>query len=241
MINEYKEIDYAETMLKEGFLSNKKMYEINILCKYFYNKGMKPKEVREKVYDFCYKNFESFNENLYGSKIDSVIKSSNGKNIIQIDSVWLSRKELDFISSFKENNQFKRVLFGLFVIKKIRSILNQELYLNTKYSKFSRMCGIYSTSLIYPIVKKLEDYGLVRVCRNSNIEILLDDFDDDGILEVKDFDSIYAYYRNFFNNGKYIHCKICGKIVLATNNRTMYCKECAKKVNIKKTTENKKV
>ena len=69
MVNEYNEISYAKKMLNSGFLTNRRMYELNILAKYFYYIGYKPKEVKTKVIEFCNTHFENFNEEKYFDKI----------------------------------------------------------------------------------------------------------------------------------------------------------------------------
>ena len=38
-------------------------------------------------------------------------------------------------------------------------------------------------------------------------------------------------------NKQYKHCKECGKLIEKTNNRVMYCKDCAVKINREKTKE----
>ena len=48
------------------------------------------------------------------------------------------------------------------------------------------------------------------------------------------------YYENLKNNikkplGEHIMCEVCDKRVLNTNGKTLYCKKCAKEINIVKT------
>ncbi len=45
----------------------------------------------------------------------------------------------------------------------------------------------------------------------------------------------YMFFEQYCKGGKLKYCEVCGKLILATNNKAKYCKPCAKKVNIEKT------
>ena len=89
----------------------------------------------------------------------------------------------------------------------------------------------------------MEELGLIRICRNSNVEILFNVNTAHGkpVLAVNDFDNICAYYLNYTGKSRYIECQSCGKMVRVHGNRQRYCKACAREMNIKKTIERKKV
>lgn len=243
MVNEYNEISYAKKMLDSGFLTNKRMYELNILAKYFFYLGYKPKEVQERVVDFCNNYFDSFSEAKYFDKIQSILNNARKMPIIEVGTIQITEKEVEFISSIKEPFKFNDVLFCLLVIKKIREKLGQQPYLNCKYTKFTKSCGLSSPKVLYPLLRRLEQLGFIRVCRNSNLEILfnVDASNSPTVIEVNDFDNIYAYYHNYLGKGRYVECSSCGKMVRVKGNRRKYCNECARIINIQKTLERKKV
>ena len=243
MVNEYNEISYAKKMLDSGFLTNKRMYELNILAKYFFYLGYKPKEVQERVVDFCNNYFDSFSEAKYFDKIHSILNNARKMPIIEVGTIQITEKEVEFINSIKEPFKFNDVLFCLLVIKKIREKLGQQPYLNCKYTKFTKSCGLSSPKVLYPLLRRLEQLGFIRVCRNSNLEILfnVDASNSPTVIEVNDFDNIYAYYHNYLGKGRYVECSSCGKMVRVKGNRRKYCNECARIINIQKTLERKKV
>lgn len=242
MVNEYNEISYAESMLENGFLTNRRIYELNILSKYFFHTGNTMEDVQKKVLEFCYKNMKDFNENKYSDIICSVLKNAQKTKIIELKEIPVTEKDIEFINSFNEDKKFKEVLFCLLIIKKIRNILGQNPYLNYKYSKFAKMCGIRQTKDIYPILKRLEDSGLVNVCRNSNLKINFEISEENTktIFAVRDFNSSFSYYRNYMKLGKYKECENCGRIIKVVGNRKTYCSDCAKKIKLKQTAECKK-
>ena len=230
-------------MLDSGFLTNKRMYELNILAKYFFYLGYKPKEVQERVVDFCNNYFDSFSEAKYFDKIQSILNNARKMPIIEVGTIQITEKEVEFINSIKEPFKFNDVLFCLLVIKKIREKLGQQPYLNCKYTKFTKSCGLSSLKVLYPLLRRLEQLGFIRVCRNSNLEILfnVDASNSPTVIEVNDFDNIYAYYHNYLGKGRYVECSSCGKMVRVKGNRRKYCNECARIINIQKTLERKKV
>jgi hypothetical protein len=243
LVNEYNEISYAKKMLDSGFLTNKRMYELNILAKYFFHLGFKPKKVEEEIIEFCNKNFEDFNEARYFDKIQSILNNAKKVPIIEVGTIPITKKEMEFIASIKEPFKFSNVLFCLLVMKKIRDKLGHQPYLNCKYTKFTKMCGLSSTNVIYPIIRRLEHLGFVRVCRNSNLEILfnVDCSNSPTVIEVNDFDNIYAYYHNYLGKGRYVECSSCGKMVRVKGKWRKYCNECARKIKIRQTIEARKV
>lgn len=215
-------------MLSSGFLTNKRMYELNILAKYFFYLGYKPKEVQERVVDFCNNYFDSFSEAKYFDKIQSILNNAKKVSIIEVGTIQITEKEVEFINSIKEPFKFNDVLFCLLVIKKIREKLGQQPYLNCKYTKFTKMCGLSSPKVLYPILRRLEQLGFIRVCRNSNLEILfnVDASNSPTVIEVNDFDNIYAYYHNYLGKVRYVECSSCGKIVRVKGTWRKYCNEC---------------
>lgn len=204
------------------------MYELNILAKYFFYLGYKPKEVQERVVDFCNNYFDSFSEAKYFDKIQSILNNAKKVPIIEVGTIQITEREVEFINSIKEPFKFNDVLFCLLVIKKIREKLGQQPYLNCKYTKFTKSCGLSSPKVLYPILRRLEQLGFIRVCRNSNLEILfnIDASNSQTVIEVNDFDNIYAYYHNYLGKGRYVECSSCGKMVRVKGTWRKYCNEC---------------
>lgn len=242
LVNEFNEISYAKYIIENGFLTNRKLYEINILSKYYYYLKQSSEEVEKNIILFCEKNITNFSYARYIDKITKIVKNSKKTPISEVSKIDIYKEEINFILSFNEDRYFNQVLLSLFMMKKIRLFLNQKSYLNYKYSKFSKYCGLRETKDIYKIIKKLEDYNLVRVCRNSNLEILFDVCSSgDVAFSIKDFYSPYKYLKNYLGEKRYFECEHCGKMVQLKSNRQKYCKECSRIVNILKTMERKRV
>lgn len=225
MVNDYNEISYAKKMLECGFLTNRRLYELCILSKYFFNLGCKKSEVKENIIEFCHDNLQDFNEVKYFDKINQIVNTASRNKPIEIGAIPIYKSYIDFIEEYGSDLKTKKVLMSLIVFSDINKKLDKPNYLNMKYSLFIKTCGIQKVQNIYPILAQLEKNGLIRVCRNSNIEMLFNIEQDEEIFSVSDFNSIYMYYYNYIKRGKYIECSECGKIVKYTANRK-YCKEC---------------
>lgn len=226
MINEFNEISYAEAIIKSGFQTNRRMYELNILAKYYFWKGKKPKEVYNLLIDFCQQNFEEFNETKYFERIQSIVKNAQRVEIHEAGSIPVSNSDLAYIESLGKDEKFNRVLLGLMAMKKIRRSIHQEEYLNCKYSKFARYCKLPRTKDIFPIIKELSDLGAVRVCRNSNLQLLMPISYDDTVFTIHDFYNVGSYWSSYKKKGKYTHCECCGKLIRVKGVWRKYCSEC---------------
>lgn len=51
----FKEKEYAEAIIENGFISKSLNYELRLLSKYYKELGYKPKKREELLYDFCEK------------------------------------------------------------------------------------------------------------------------------------------------------------------------------------------
>lgn len=240
MVNEYNEISYAKKMLEVGFLSNRRMYELSILAKYLFFQGNSRDEVYNKLVSFCNDNFVNFNEIKYFNKLSSIVQSAQKTNPIEVGSIGINQEDVDYVESFNQNSRFNKVLFSLLVVKKIRLFLMQEPYLNCKYSKFSKICRLNKTQEIYPIIKQMEELGIVRVCRNSNLEILVPETKGGSIFYVYDFDNLACYWMNYKGSSRYTHCESCGKIIRLTGKWRKYCDDCAQDRHRESSRESKK-
>jgi hypothetical protein len=78
---QYNEIEYAEKMIKEGFIGKSYTTDLFILSKYLrHEKNMKKQEHVDYVKDFCSRYLIDYNEVLMGNKIDRAIENGRKFN-----------------------------------------------------------------------------------------------------------------------------------------------------------------
>lgn len=107
-------------------------------------------------------------------------------------------------------NEYKRVVEGFFK----RCFDNCELI--EDFEKTNTHCG----SNIYDFTNE-DNFYIKYFCKRLDGNIL-------------DFQKTYYGLKTSSRKG-YIRCKNCGKLILKTNNRIMYCSDCSHKINKEKT------
>lgn len=99
----YTELDYAKEIYEKGFQSEQHMpTELRLVATYMRRiLGYKPKELREKMYEWCEKNIIGYKKELYYKKINSAINSACKKNsmLINVNGVDFYQYELDYINN----------------------------------------------------------------------------------------------------------------------------------------------
>lgn len=253
-INKYfKEKEYAEELLKKRKVSAAIKSDLKILAKYFKYQGMSYKEIEEKLYHFCeVKCKQWFNKVLHYSYIDSAVNFSKKKEnvLVQIESIEVTKPEIEYIKSLNYEKIEKKILFGLLVHNKLKQekarlrglevdITKNFFGGNGEYSyknlleslneKFTRT---FKEKEIHKIIKKFNDSGLTRTTQKTALELLFVQNikeSDEVVLKINDFDSIGLYFSYYLGDEKVKVCEECHEnLIKVTNNNSKYCKACLK-------------
>ena len=117
----YNEKIYAEEIIKRGFITNRKIKELQILSKYLKYKGMSIKEIEEYIINFCNKNISEFDYSIHFRMVNKVInyckKPTN--NLLIINSICVYQEEIEYVNNLDLSDIHKKVLFGLIIQNKI--------------------------------------------------------------------------------------------------------------------------
>lgn len=228
MINIYDEVEYAQKILSDGFITRRKIYELSILSKYYHSQGKSKKEIFDLLVKFCEEHMENFNKILYFDKLNSIVNTGKNIPIKRVKYIGINKNDMDIIDSLP-NIELKKVLTTIIVMCKIKHETTGGRYVNNKYSNLSRISNIRTTSKIRNLLFELVNLGLINICINGAIEYLGEITDDnDYLFTVKDFNNIGLYLMNYTNH-KYIECSECGRMMRKKNNSNKFCTECAKK------------
>lgn len=252
---EYKERDYAEEILKNGFTSNHVRHELKILVKYYKEQGHKPKERKDLIYDFCEKYLDGYDRVTHFKMINSVLNyGSNRKNkLIQIDNVNVTKKELEYIEQLGLEHDYKKILFTWIVLdklnKKYHEIRNDsepinEYYFGGRYN-YNKLITYSNINLkrksdIHKIIHKLSELGLVEIRMKSKIKLLFMyeiSKNEEVAMEISNFEKIGMYYDLHCGINRIKECENCGEPIKVIGNKTKYCSLCAKRI---KNEQNKK-
>lgn len=240
-----KEIDYAEKILKDGFQTNFTTYELKILAKYYKYKDIKSQQRKELLYEFCEKNIKNFNKVKYFKTINSALNHATNKNnkIIQIDSINITKSEVEYLNNLDIEYDHKKVLFCLLVESKLNILkykmrygedCNGKLFGGAKvsyYKDLSEFTGLSQSVDINKIINHLSDNGLVTTINRGKIYLtFIENIDagEDIAFEIKTFDNTGMYMDYYNGSDKIIKCECCDELVEKTANNRKYCVECWK-------------
>lgn len=238
----FNEDEHCQKLLEHGFEKFPNRRDLTILCKYWLEHGTSKKELVPKMIEFC-KNFNTHfnyaqNEELLLSIVANLDKEG--------PKVKLCSKIKIFDSEFKalqniEDKDLQKVAFVMVVLAKWRNA--NFIYINSESS--IKIKDIFTLAHLKKTKKeRLHDLFLLNSSGFCDIQlkpldkIFISCICNDGILKTE-FDISDDLIQNWWNLiGPY--CQVCGKGFEKNNNKQKYCKDCAKKINIQKTVQNRK-
>ncbi|MCY8466890.1 hypothetical protein [Bacillus atrophaeus] len=239
----FKEKDYAELLLKKGFISKNFGTEMKILAKYFKSLGKKPKEREKLLYKFCEKHIVDFSRVLYFKKINSALNYTRKKEnvLINIDQIEITKNELEVIDSLDVDHVQKKLCFTLFTLNKLYSTIHEikygdkniEHFYGGNNKKYKELIDASHTSLtankLHLIIGELASKGIVEIRNKGFIKLsfIYEIYPDNEVaVIINSFDDIGLYYDLYTGQPKVKRCSECKTPIKATSNRTKLCSAC---------------
>lgn len=180
----------------------------------------------------------NFDESYYSNLISDAIKKAYKSPFYDIESIKITKSELDIISSLN-NLRAEKILFVLLCMAKQQSTTYGFSNGLVKYSlpslcKEARI-SVPSDEREY-ILYNIVQYGFLGYPKKNNTQCLIVNFinDDELAFELDETDcqELAYVYLNWKNNGKgYTRCQKCNRIIKQSKTKPKkYCEECACKV-----------
>lgn len=180
----------------------------------------------------------NFDESSYSNVISDAIKSASKYPFYIIDSIKITRSELEVISTL-DNLRAEKMLFVLLCMAKQQSMANGFTNGLVKYS-ITDLCKTARVSvpaddreyILYEIVQ----HGLLGYPKKNNTQCLIVNFINTDEIELEldevDCQELAYTYLSWKNNGKgYTKCQKCNRLMKQSKTRPKkYCEECAKEV-----------
>lgn len=258
MIKILNEENHALRLLEEGFiLDNKVGYELSLLAKYYiHRQGLNRPQTKDKLIEFCnayIKNFDAIN---WRNTINRSVENGKKLNFINVDNIEITKSELDKIRSIK-STRCQKIMFVLLVITKFnkkmgRIVAKQKgkdlgdmedrYYVNDSISSIVKLSKIsLKSDERYKVLRDLQELGYIEVTTKGKFRIMIVDDNSENKLYINRLDDfIYDYLSYIGQKVKTCEGEGCNKRILIKSNKNKYCKECAKRENIRKTVENRK-
>jgi hypothetical protein len=180
----------------------------------------------------------NFDESSYSNVISDAIKSASKYPFYIIDSIKITRSELEIISTL-DNLRAEKMLFVLLCMAKQQSMANGFTNGLVKYS-ITDLCKTARVSvpaddreyILYEIVQR----GLLGYPKKNNTQCLIVNFINTDEIELEldevDCQELAYAYLSWKNDGKgYTKCQRCNRLMRQSKTKPKkYCEECAKEV-----------
>lgn len=252
-LNRYNELNYAENILENGFITKYIRYELKILAKYYKYNDMKYKQIEEKLYEFCNKYIPEFDEVKYFRLINHVMNYVRKKTskLIMIDNIPITKSEFSYIDNIDFQYHHKVFLFCLLVKFKLNKTLfqygNDKEYVNNLFSHEDKkqrevflMTQLPKNKFdLSDIIKDLYDAGILDVLDSGKLKLnFLDSIIDDDSpvfinVDTISIDKAGLFYDLILGDKRIKKCSECGIIMRVRAYYHKYCKDCAYKIKLR--------
>ena len=245
----YKETDYVNALLQNGFMTQYDNYEMSLLCKFWKETGVTKKEARQNLIYFCELYSDSYDEMLYHARLDRIVNGVYRKEnkLIQIDYVPIYKHEFEYIQSCDLPHPYQRLLFAFLVLKKIHSeiwvinggerklsgLINGDKKQFKIVSEMAHLKGGKKEDIFY-MIYDLAQQGMVTSLALAQVYLnFIDELkenESEEIVRVSDFEHVWMYYdylSGYNRAGRVVICQECNSPYHAKSNRQKYCNECA--------------
>lgn len=237
VLNETKQTEY---IIENGEAGNKPTSTLFLLGKYYRKKKELTKEQTfEKLNDFMKENYKNYNPALWEDIIEDISKKANKYNLREIPYIEITQNELNKISELC-SEKYEKLLFTMLCYAKLYNSIseNNNGWVNTDIKEIYRVARVTvkhrEDKFLY--LNDIEKTGLISFSNkndNLNLKINFIDTSSNVVLLIDDFRELGYEYLNYLGKGNFIRCTVCNKLIRKTNNKCLYCKECAKKIKLK--------
>lgn len=237
VLNEKKQ---AEHIIEKGEVGNKPTSTLFLLGKYYrQKKNLDKKQTFNKLNEFMSKCYKNYNSATWEDIIEDISKKATKYPLREIDSIGITQSELNKISEL-QNVKYEKLLFTMLCYAKLYNTIseNNNGWVNTDIQEIYRVARVtvkYRKDK-FLFLNDLEKAGLISFSnKNDNLNLRVNFFNMDGefILNIDDFRELGYEYLNYIENGRFIRCKCCNRLVKKKSKKdfsTKYCNECAKEI-----------
>jgi predicted RNA-binding Zn-ribbon protein involved in translation (DUF1610 family) len=229
------EKEYAEGLLKTGFTDLVRFSDLIILAKYFRYQGNRPSKIKKEIISF-WQRFASYNEVLFGEKIDDAIKVSKKNDLKIFQPIYITKSEMEKIRSLN-NYRYEKICFIMLIIARNKRLARQinapRYFVSMNFSGILKLAKVYATKQERNEIKhNLFKAGMIlvpevnRISKKravENFELLYADDNSEHIVLIDDFEDVLLFYKPL--------CLDCGKEIEETYRKhKQLCDKCGKVV-----------
>lgn len=238
------ESQWVEDAIQNASIGSKPSETLGRLARYYRGLGYKKHEIRKMLEEFLIRCDPSINVVRWQQVIENSIKYSQGRGLINIQQVSITKNELAKIGELP-GLMLQRLMFTLLCLAKYGNAVNpnNNSWVNCDVRDILALANVKVTvkrqSLLFNDLWNADYIGFSKIVDNINVNVkIIDASDSDVAMQVDDFRSLGNQYMQHIGGG-YITCKNCGVVVKLGANNQKYCRDCAVDINIQKTVENR--
>ena len=256
----------VQDLLKDKSSINKNTIQKLIgYIKYLKQEEKSKDEVRIEIEDLMDKYYMGFCvadwDSLFNSLIDKAFNPKSNSTLKSNENINITRKELEYIKQFKNEN-IEKLLFTMLVIGKYSKGSDQiGIWINCdstemfklakfKYGKSTEKGSRFEQReyLIYDLANmENPPIQISHKCNSTSIKVLFNDIehDEEGLNIIINQDNVQQlpyYYIEWKTPEKIVRCQECGCLVEVKSKKSKpkYCVKCAKIISNKQKNESKK-
>jgi len=227
----FDEEKYAIDIIKNGFKDKNIFKDVTKVAKYLRYKNEDDKYIYKLLHDLCREYKKDYNEINDDDIITKITKSSKKLTLKIGKNIDITKSEFDAIKN--EDEKIRKVLFVMLVISKFEKKDSQEdFYFALTDNEIFKLAKVnVRKSKRDEIMYYLTNNGFINPTINKSCKVLFANENSESLINFKVDDNM-CIYLDILLGKKTMHCEVCDKIILKTNNRIKYCKDCYKVVHI---------
>lgn len=225
----FDEIQYAESIIRNGCSRKYILVDFKILAKYFLlHKQYSEERTREEMLLILKDGQTLIPINYLPQKIDLSIKFAKTEELRCSSPIAITLAELETINNFPEH--LRELAFIYLFMSKWDSEKDGFFIEKSDLKKMLKSTSATNSKLniLDGELERLKYVQFVDYCRKERIKVNECNVESEIAFEITDFENVILYYRRYCGK-KVIECMDCKSLVEVKGNRQKYCKCCANK------------
>lgn len=235
---------YIENALSSKDLGYRPTLTLSLAARLYNENGYSKDTIRHLLEQLILRSDSNASLVKWSKSIDWAVKHSD-KKLVQIDSVPITKMELDICKSVN-TKQKQRLMFTLFCLAKFGHMVNpkNEGWVNVKDSELFSMANVTTTVRRQSfMLNELMTDHYIQFAKNidsTSMKVLFMDLTSPPVLQIDDFRNLGNQYSMIIGE-PYFKCECCGLTVRRKSNAQHWCQSCGKEINIQKTSSASKL
>lgn len=214
--------------------NNNPIDTLTLVARYYLGEGYSNKIVHQLLGTYILRCDSLASIPRWDNAIESAIRRASKRPLLKIDSIPISKTELEKVTS-TGSRLASRLVFTLLCLSKYWNIVRDSntYWVNTPDREIMRLANI-NISIKYEsdIYRKLKELGLIEYSRKINVTHVRVTFADEEtpVLQIEDFRNLGFQYQRYMGE-PYKECALCGELFPVPKRQKgmprKYCKSCA--------------